>query len=304
MAATHLFAVLLPCILALPGIMAELSQPGVTCAEESVKAAASLGVLYINKKHKHGFKFKLQEVKGSTYQQFSGGCHIDVTLKLVETKCHFTNPKPHQECELRRWNERGAVASCSVEFWVMWDVPKILKYECTTKPERTNDEMIRVCPNCPKLLSLDDPRGLSAVEQAVKRFNQNSKYDNYFTLMEVAQLTEGYIITIGTITWLKFALIETTCPREAELTFASCTPRCPDRAHHIFCQTSYYNTHKQIGQLDCETYQPKNTEPLPEGQEEPVCRPLFHQSAEACACKAMLESPEVSIHHICPFPLK
>ncbi|XP_077463592.1 antihemorrhagic factor cHLP-B-like [Stigmatopora argus] len=305
MMAIHLLASgLLFCALTFPGILTLSSRSDITCGEESVEVVANFAVLYINQKHKHGFKFKLQEIQGSEYQQFSGGCHIDVNLKLLETLCHFTNPKPHQECELRRRKERGAVASCSVEFWVMLSMAKITKYHCTTKPERTNDEVMTTCPYCPKFLSLDDPTGVSAVHQAVEHFNRGSKHDSYFTLMEVAQLTEGYAMTIGTITWLKFALIETTCPREATLSFAACTPRCPDRAHHVFCQTAYYNTHQQVGQLDCETYPPKNSELLPAGQAEPVCRPLFHQSAEACACKDMLESPEVSIHHICPFPLK
>ncbi|XP_057678767.1 antihemorrhagic factor cHLP-B-like [Corythoichthys intestinalis] len=296
-------ACLLAVLLALSGLFAEELSPDVTCSEESVKAAASFAVEHINKHHKHGFKFKLQEVQSSKYQQFSGGCHIGVNIKLVQTKCHFTNPKPHQECQLWRRDERGATASCSVEFWVMWDVAKITKYDCTTRPERTNDEMQLICPSCPKLLPLDDPIGVRAVEQAVHRFNQKSREQSYFTLLEVARLTLWNVASVGKVTWLKFALVETMCPREVKNT-RTCTPRCPDRAHHVFCQTAYFNTYNQVGELECDIYPPKNLEPLPEGEAEPVCGPLFHQSPEACVCKAKLKKPELSVHHICPFPLK
>ncbi|XP_077443516.1 alpha-2-HS-glycoprotein-like [Stigmatopora argus] len=298
-----IFALLGLCVLAFSSLVAQQLSPDVTCSEESVMAAANRAVQHINKHHKHGFKFKLQEVQNSKYQQFTGGCHIDVNVKLVQTKCHFTNPKPHQECEASQRDERGAMATCSVEFWVMWGMAKITKYDCTTRPARSNHEIQMLCPSCRKLLPLNDPTGVKAVQQAVRLFNQMSERQSYFTLLEVACLTSWNEVSIGTITWLKFALVETMCPRETKNTL-TCTPRCPHRAVHVFCQTAYYNTHNQVGELDCEVYPPKNLKQLPEGEAEPVCGPLFHQSPEACVCKAKLKNPELSIHHICPFPLK
>ncbi|XP_061540899.1 alpha-2-HS-glycoprotein-like [Phycodurus eques] len=301
---THLFVVLLWCAAALPGLLAAPSLPAVTCDKESVAVAASLGVQHINRKHKHGFRFKLQVVQSSSYQQVSGGCHIDVNVKLVQTKCHFTNPKPDDQCELWRLDELGAVATCSIEFWVMWGVAKVTRHDCITRPELTNEELVTICPYCPKMLPLDDQTAVKAVHEAVVKFNRESKHKNDFTLMEVAHVTMGSVTTIGTITLLKFALVETTCPRGARNTFVACTPRCPDRAHHAFCQTSYYNLHRRVGELKCELYLPKNPGPHPTDVPEPVCRPLFHQSPEACVCKARLNNHNQAIHHICPFPLK
>ncbi|XP_051930652.1 alpha-2-HS-glycoprotein-like [Hippocampus zosterae] len=303
--AARLLAAALWCALALPGLASPQSLPAsVTCGEDSVKAAAGMAVRHVNRNHKHGFKFRLHEVQSSEYRQVSGGCHIDIDVKLLQTKCHFSNPKAEAQCELWRQNERGAVAICSVEFWVMWGAAKVTRHECTTRPEPSDEELLLICPSCPKLLPLDDPTGVGAVRDAVLKFNRESERPNYFALLEVAQLTSVNVVTIGTITQLKFALVETTCPREAAATFAACTPRCPDRAHHVYCRTSYYNSHRQVGELECETYPPKNVESLPAGEPEPVCRPLFHQSPEACVCKGRLKSPEPSLHHICPFPLK
>ncbi|XP_061680862.1 uncharacterized protein LOC133503345 [Syngnathoides biaculeatus] len=218
---THLVVVLLWCEAALPGLLAVASLPAVTCDEESVAAATSLGVQHINAKHKHGFRFKLQEVQSSKYQQVSGGCHIDVNVKLAQTKCYVTNPKP-------------------------------------------------------------DNQSLKAVNDSVFKFNREGKQEKYFTLMEVACVTLGSVPTIGMITSFKFALVETTCPREARNTFGACTPLCPDRANHTFCQTFYYNSYRQVGELDCELYPPRNPGPYPTDVPEPVCSPLFHESPEAC----------------------
>ncbi|XP_077390868.1 alpha-2-HS-glycoprotein-like, partial [Festucalex cinctus] len=297
-----LFALFLWCAGTLPGLLADSYLPAVNCSNESAAEAARLGVQRINGKHKHGFRFKLQEVQSSKYFQLSGGCHIDVNVKLVQTKCHFTNPKPEDQCELWQRDERGAVATCSIEFWVMWGVAKVTRYECTTRPELTNAELMTICPDCPLSLPLDDPTAVKAVNDAVVRFNKDDKHLNYLTLMEIAHATVEYS-TIGEITHLQFALVETRCPRLTEKTFA-CTPLCSDRATHAFCRTTYYNVHRQLGELQCDLYPPKNLAPHPAGVPEPVCKPLFHQSPEACVCKDQLRKPEPSIHHICPFPLQ
>ncbi|XP_077390856.1 alpha-2-HS-glycoprotein-like [Festucalex cinctus] len=299
----HLFAVLLWCAGTLPGLLAESSLPAITCRNRSVAVAARFGVQYINAKHKHGFRFQLQEVQSSKYLQVSGGCYIDVNVKLVQTKCHFTSPTPAYECELWRLDERGAVATCSIEFWVMWGVAKVTKYECTTRPELTNEELVTICPNCPMSLPLDDPMAVKAAHEFVVRFNRESKHLNYFMMMEVAHVTIRNVATIGKVTELKLVLVETKCPRETTEP-AACMPYCSDRAHHTFCKTTYYNLHGQLGGIECELYLPKNPAPHPTGVPDPVCKPLFHQSLEACVCKARLRKPEPSIHHICPFPLK
>ncbi|XP_019711328.1 alpha-2-HS-glycoprotein-like [Hippocampus comes] len=163
--------------------------------------------------------------------------------------------------------------------------------------------MAWICPDCPMLSPLDDPMGVKAAHQAVLKFNRESKHRNYFTLMEVSQITGGYIMTIGMLTWLKLALVETDCPRHAENTFAPCAPRCSDQASHVFCQATYYNWQDQIGELGCEFYPPRNSASRSPGMPKPKCRPLFHESREGFACKAQLGIRQPVIHHICPFPL-
>ncbi|XP_061635753.1 antihemorrhagic factor cHLP-B-like [Phyllopteryx taeniolatus] len=285
-------------------VLAPVPPWPVTCADGGAAEAAILGVRHINEHHKHGFKFRLQEIVSSDYRQVPGGCDVVLSVKLVQTDCHVTNPKAHDRCDVFRQDERGAGATCTVELSVTSGVAAVTRHQCATRPDPSNEEMSWICPSCPGLLPLDDPTGAVAAQEAVIKFNRESKRRHYFTLLEMAHLTIEYIPSSGTMTLLKLALVETTCPREATHTFAPCTPLCPDRANHFFCSTSYYNLQEVLGELVCELYLPKNSTRLPAGEPEPSCGPLFHRSPEASACKAQLSDPDPSVHHICPFPLK
>ncbi|XP_061540837.1 alpha-2-HS-glycoprotein-like [Phycodurus eques] len=298
--AAHLLAVLLCCAAAAPGLRGAPSSPAVTCGEDGAAAAASLAVRHINEHQKHGFKFKLEEVQSSNIEQYPGGCHIDIDVKLKQTGCHVTNPKPVDQCEVMMLSERGAVATCSSKLNVMGGVATVASHQCATRPEMTNSEMVTMCPDCPGLLPLNDETGVKAVQEAVKKFNRESNHQHYFALMEISLLTSGYIPSIGMNTWATFALVETTCPKNSKITHEACTPRCPDRAHHAFCKTSYTSSDRQVGDLVCEVYAPKNTEPLPPGAQEPACGSF--QSPEASGCTAQPSDREPEIHRICPFP--
>ncbi|XP_061635752.1 alpha-2-HS-glycoprotein-like [Phyllopteryx taeniolatus] len=301
--AAHLLAVLLCCAAAAPGLLGAPSSPAVTCDEDGAAAAASLAVRHINEHHKHGFKFKLEVVQSSNIEHVPGGCHIDINVKLMQTGCHVTNPKPVDQCEVMMLSERGAVATCDSKLNVMGGVATVASHQCTTSPEMTNSEMMMTCPDCPALLPLNDETGVKAVQEAVKKFNRESNHQNYFALLEISLLTRGYIPSIGMQTWPKFALVETSCPKNSKIISEACVPRCPDRAQHAFCSTSYSGSNGQVGDLVCELYAPKNTEPLPPGAQEPACGQSFHQSPEASACTAQLSTREPDIHQICPFPL-
>ncbi|XP_061153362.1 alpha-2-HS-glycoprotein-like [Syngnathus typhle] len=296
----HLFVLLLWCAGAFHGFLA--AGTSVTCGKENVAAVANLGVGYINWRQKHGFKFRLEEIQGSKYQKVSGGCHIDVNVKLVQTTCHFTNPKPAEQCGLWEKWDMGAVATCSIKFWVLWSVARVIKYECTTRQELTNEELVRTCPDCAGLRPLDDPTALHAVSEAVLKFNRENRYQNNFILMEVDHVQSVYYPRAFSRTLVQFALVETNCPRGAQ-TFAPCMPRCPDVATHAFCKTTYDNRKQKLEELECDVYPPKNPTRHPTDMPEPECK-LFHKTPEALICKDRLKNPNPSIHHICPFPLE
>lgn len=64
----------------------------------------------------------------------------------------------------------------------------------------SKQQLATICPDCPSLLPLHDPKGLESVKAAIEEFNVKSEHDSYFKLMEVGRLTSqvgwlGMIIT-------------------------------------------------------------------------------------------------------------
>ncbi|XP_057698213.1 antihemorrhagic factor cHLP-B-like [Corythoichthys intestinalis] len=301
--AVGLFAVLFCFVAAAISATHETSA----CSRRDSVAAARFAVHVINAQRLHGFKFKLVELVSSKYQKdLWGVCYIALKVKLLQTKCHFTNPKSHERCDLFRPDERGAAATCDVKLYVMGRVGTVTRYNCVTKPEPSNKVLAQICPGCPTLSPLDDPTALKAAREATLRFNRDGKRRNYFALMEVAQVLTGYIVHTGTITWLQLVLVETMCLREDGLRNrnVNCAPRCPDKATYYYCLTDYDEVKEVLGDLDCDSYS-KNPRPTAPDAWEPTCQ-LFNQSPKASACKAQLNdpNPDKSVHHICPFPLK
>ncbi|XP_057698211.1 alpha-2-HS-glycoprotein-like isoform X1 [Corythoichthys intestinalis] len=297
--ATHLLAALLCCATAL---LVAATSPPVTCVDDAGAAATILAVQHINEHHKHGYKFKLEETQASNFQQGSDRCHFDLLLKLRQTKCHVSNPKSHEDCEVMTRTDRGALATCNSKVEVVGGVAHVVSHNCDTKAEFTNAEMAMTCPDCPGLTALDDETGAKAAQAAVKKYNQQNNHLHYFGLMEISQLKSFYIPspTGGTFLRLEFALVETVCPKDSRIAQEACEARCPDRAHHAFCKTRYRIIGGEVGDLDCELYLPKDITPLADGQTEPTCV-LFHNSQEDAACHHGTNQQK-EVHQICPFP--
>uniref|UniRef100_A0A3Q2V5D2 Histidine-rich glycoprotein-like n=1 Tax=Haplochromis burtoni TaxID=8153 RepID=A0A3Q2V5D2_HAPBU len=216
-----------------------------TCSEGNGPAAADKAVHHINEHHDHGYKFRLHEVQGNSVEQVDGGCNVKLQLDLRETKCHTINPKPFKDCEIRGMGERAVKANCTVLMTIKDGDASITKYECDTRQEKTNLEMVRICPDCPVLLPLNNSEGLKSVREATAEFNKNTSNQHYYILKEVGRISTGYIMGLGMNYYPEFALVETRCPMGSRIIIEACIPLCPNRA---------------------------NTTALGPGEKEPVCR--------------------------------
>ncbi|XP_025755184.1 alpha-2-HS-glycoprotein isoform X2 [Oreochromis niloticus] len=242
-----------------------------TCSEGNGPAAADKAVHHINEYHDHGYKFRLHEVQGNSVEQVDGGCNVKLQLDLRETKCHTTNPKPFEDCELRRETQRAVKANCTVLMTIKDGDATITKYECDTRQVNTNSEMVRICPDCPVLLPLNDSEGLKSVHEATTEFNKNTSNQHYYVLKEVGRISSGYIMTSGMNYYAEFALVETRCPMGSRIVIEACTPLCPDRARHAFCKSSYSSENGLLSN-DCDFYPAENTTALGPDEKEPDCR--------------------------------
>nr|XP_061834233.1 alpha-2-HS-glycoprotein-like [Nerophis lumbriciformis] len=295
----HLLLAVLACAL-LPGEAVTPSED-ITCHQDSVAAAANFAVHHIDEHHQHGYKFKLGQIRGHNYEQTADGCNIDLQLMLQETKCHFTDAKPVENCEAFDMSQRGAVADCAVMLSVRASGTTVTSHQCTTKQTHSNEEMAMMCPDCPVMLPLNDPDAVKAVQKAVKKYNLESNNQHYFALLEVGRVLSSYIPSSGMMTYPKFVLVETNCPRNSRIAPEACTPRCPHRAQHAVCSTTY--SLSGVSPPGCELFPAKNSTPLGPGEVEPQCGPSFHHRHEADTCSSQITDNDPALHHICPFPL-
>ncbi|KAM4629646.1 HSF-like protein [Polymixia lowei] len=256
-------------LVVLPCSAAPALEP-VTCGENGGGAAARLAMHHINENHHHGYKFKLSEILSSRVEQGLGECNVMLELSLQETQCHTINPEHFEDCEIRAETDTQVTANCNVVLTIKDGVANVTKYDCETKRALTSQELVRLCPDCPQLLPLNNTEGLKSVRLAVEHFNKNTTNQRYYTLLEVGRMSSGYMMMAGMAYFAEIALVETHCPMGSRIVIEACKPLCPDRAHHALCDSSYVNEEISI---ECKFYTPANTTSLEPGQQEPRCPP-------------------------------
>ncbi|KAF3691378.1 Antihemorrhagic factor BJ46a Metalloproteinase inhibitor Precursor [Channa argus] len=247
----------------------------VACTEDDIAPAAHLAMQHINKYHHHGYKFQLNQTLDHKLEKTDDGCNIELHLDLLETKCHVVNPTPFEDCPLREEHDQEVMADCKVDMTVKSGEAKVTEYLCDTKQVKSNQEMVSMCPDCPILIPLNSTEGLKSVREAVNKFNENTTHQHYYILKEVGRITSGYMMMAGMAYYAEFALVETFCPMGTRIVIEACQPKCPDRARHAFCTSSYTRTNG-LGSVECEYYPPLNTTAHEAGEKETPCRHHHH----------------------------
>ncbi|KAM8888935.1 alpha-2-HS-glycoprotein 1 [Synchiropus picturatus] len=268
----------------------------IECNGDGIRYAGKLAEQAIEKNHDHGYKFLFQGVNGSTINQVQDGCEMTLHIILKETSCTVTNPKPASECKLRDMYDE-VTANCTVMLDVKNGVGKVTRYECDTRQEVTDIEMMQLCPDCPVLAFLNNAEGLKAVHDAIQQFNKNSSNTNIYVLHEVGRIISYYMMSAGMMYSPSFTLVETRCPMGSRIALEACVPLCPKRAKHAYC-TARYSTVSGLQSVDCEYYPAEDNQTLALGEKEPVCeRPHTGPPAPPGP-----PGPPGSIPHIHPHP--
>ncbi|XP_053285924.1 alpha-2-HS-glycoprotein 1 [Pleuronectes platessa] len=263
----------------------------VMCNEDHSAAAARMAVHDINEHHKHGYKFRLSEIKENKMDKVEEGCTIELHLDLLETKCHSISPKHFEDCETRQESSGAVMANCTVMMAVKDGNANVTRYDCDTRQVRTNREMSRMCPDCPTLIPLNSHEALTAIEKAVHEENINSTNEHFYVLQEVGRVMSGWMSSQGMYYSSEFVIVETHCPMGSRIAIQACDPLCPDRARHAFCR-SFYTKGSGLRSVDCEYYPALNTTALGPGEKEPQCQypHLMHLPRPA-------GHPSPAVHH-------
>ncbi|XP_029356008.1 alpha-2-HS-glycoprotein 1 [Echeneis naucrates] len=243
----------------------------VKCRADNNDAASRHAMHHINEHHQHGYKFKLDAVQDIKVDLHEENCAIELHLDLLETVCHVVNPKHFEDCEARQETDQEVIANCTVLMTVTTSGTTVDRYDCNTRQAKRH-LMVRICPDCPVLISLNDPEGLKAVHDAVEKFHEQDTSERYYILQEVARIKSGWMMMGGMAYYPHFVLVETDCSKQSKIVPSACKPLCPDRAHHAYCRSSAIEE-LGLNSVDCEYYSPVNTTALGPGEQELICEP-------------------------------
>ncbi|CAB1456171.1 unnamed protein product [Pleuronectes platessa] len=277
----------------------------VMCNEDHSAAAARMAVHDINEHHKHGYKFRLSEIKENKMDKVEEGCTIELHLDLLETKCHSISPKHFEDCETRQESSGAVMANCTVMMAVKDGNANVTRYDCDTRQVRTNREMSRMCPDCPTLIPLNSHEALTAIEKAVHEENINSTNEHFYVLQEVGRVMSGWMSSQGMYYSSEFVIVETHCPMGSRIAIQACDPLCPDRARHAFCR-SFYTKGSGLRSVDCEYYPALNTTALGPGPPPHAKGPIDRERVLPFfigPCNGFLAYSDPALHPICPKPL-
>ncbi|KAK0133987.1 Alpha-2-HS-glycoprotein [Merluccius polli] len=222
---------LLSAVAALCGAAPAPPLEPVTCGGDQQETnAARFAMQHINENQNHGYKFKLAGVNSSKVEQEEQGCKITLQLSLQETTCHVVNPKHFEDCDVRSDAETVVKANCTVVLSLQNLVANVLSHKYDTLHTR--------CPDCPKLMPLNNFQIHQYVVDAVRQYNSDSSFiQNHFVLRDIGRTSASYISSMGMQNVTEFAMMETHCAIRTKVVPERCTPLCPDRAQYVICSS-------------------------------------------------------------------
>ncbi|XP_018616515.2 alpha-2-HS-glycoprotein 1 [Scleropages formosus] len=228
----------------------------VTCDEKGVQEASQAAEKQIAVYHHHGYKYRLTNTASSKLQKKDDTeCEFHLELVLEETDCHVVNPKPLEECQLRQMHETKVVSNCNVTLTIVNGKTFAIKYSCHSEPASA-EELVKVCPDCPSLLSLTDPKGLESIKEAMKKFHAETNETNYWKMLEVGRISTQYMFQ-GQSYFAQFAIVETTCLRQDNPEESKCKMLGKEEVRFGFCTSTLLGDGEIT--VDCDLYEAQNT---------------------------------------------
>ncbi|KAG8136227.1 putative Antihemorrhagic factor cHLP-B protein [Naja naja] len=186
------------------------------CNGEEAEKLAKLAVKYINDHNLHGYKQTLNEIVEMV---------AEMTLNVLETKCHVLDPTPVENCTVRQQHEHAVEAECVVRIHrELGD--KVSGANCHSKPGSVGN-VRRNCTKCPILIPLNDPHVVQSVEYVLRKHNEQLPNHVY----KVLEISRGQHQYDPEAFYVEFAIVETNCSaQEAHDDHHVCHPKAAGEA--------------------------------------------------------------------------
>ncbi|NWH97774.1 FETUA protein, partial [Tichodroma muraria] len=222
------------------------------CDDPESEAAAEVAVNYINGHSHHGYKFALNRIEDiRVVPQGPNNDIIFLELDLLETKCPILSPTPLANCTVRSFAEHAVEGDCDVKLQKVDGTLSVLASKCHSHADSSED-ILKVCPDCPLLASLNNTEVLETVSAALNDYNSKTT-DSYLRLLEIGRAKIQY--HPGHVVVTEFAVGATNCSaEEAKANVGACQLLPEDQSNFGFCTAVMVKRPSQDLQVDCQLY--------------------------------------------------
>lgn len=222
------------------------------CDDPESEAAAEVAVNYINGHSHHGYKFALNRIEDiRVVPQGPNNDLIFLELDLLETKCHVLSPTPLANCTVRSFTEHAVEGDCDVKLQKVDGTLSVLASKCHSHADSSED-IVKICPDCPLLASLNNTEVLETVSAALNDYNSKTT-GSYLRLLEIGRAKIQY--HPGRVVVTEFAVGATNCSaEEAKAGVGACQLLPEDQSNFGFCTAVMVKLPSQDLQVDCQMY--------------------------------------------------
>ncbi|NWW29101.1 FETUA protein, partial [Falcunculus frontatus] len=222
------------------------------CDDPESVAAAEVAVNYINGHSHHGYKFALNRIEDiRVIPQGPNNDIMFLELDLLETNCHILSPTPLANCTVRSFAEHAVEGDCDVKLQRVDGTLSVLASKCHSHADSSED-ILKVCPDCPLLASLNNTEVLETVSAALNDHNSKTT-DSYLRLLEIGRAKIQYHPAHTVVA--EFAVGATNCSAEqAKANEGACQLLPEDQSNFGFCTAVMVKLPSQDLQVDCQLY--------------------------------------------------
>ncbi|NXE62735.1 FETUA protein, partial [Calcarius ornatus] len=222
------------------------------CDDPESEAAAEVAVNYINGHSHHGYKFALNRIEDiRVVPQGPNNDIIFLELDLLETKCPILSPTPLANCTVRSFAEHAVEGDCDVKLQKVDGILSVLASKCHSHAD-SREDILKVCPDCPLLASMNNTEVLETVSAALNDYNSKTT-DSYLRLLEIGRAKIQY--HPGHVVATEFAVGATNCSaQEAKANVGACQLLPEDQSNFGFCTAVMVKAPSQDLQVDCQLY--------------------------------------------------
>uniref|UniRef100_A0A8D2Q0M8 Alpha 2-HS glycoprotein n=1 Tax=Zosterops lateralis melanops TaxID=1220523 RepID=A0A8D2Q0M8_ZOSLA len=222
------------------------------CDDPESEAAAEVAVNYINGHSHHGYKFALNRIDNiRVVPQGPNNDIIFLELDLLETTCPILSPTPLENCTVRSFAEHAVEGDCDVKLQKVDGTLSVLASKCHSHAD-SNEDLLKVCPDCPVLAKMNNTDVLETVSAALNDYNSKTT-ESYLRLLEIGRAKIQY--HPGHIIVTEFAVGATNCSaEEAKANVGACQLLPEDQSNFGFCRAVMVKLPSQDLQVDCQLY--------------------------------------------------